>query len=1312
MIKPRLHRLIAALLALTLLLGLFPAYAVQVDSAPLNTGYATRNGMVRVYLSSLGNPSRLDITISGSYSVNGDATLALQSGSTVRVDFDTATGMISLTRNGQTTAMGQSVAFRRHAIAGSNGLKIAQARKSSNLYPGDLYLTAQKSGSGYRLYTIVHVYIESYLNGVLPYELGNSAPSEALKAQAVAARTYTLNKMELRASSLYDVVDTTNDQVYYGDSGSTPACTAAVTATKGIVLMNNGKLTACYYTASNGGQTESAKNAWGSSGYPYLTVKDDPFDLMSRAATVRSATIYADYGNAGQKSALRTLLNSKASAALAAKGTSGSIVSITGVTPHTPKYAAPSRLYTKVDFDVVCQTPNGSVPLTLTTSIFTELETALGLGINGSANELWSVRQSGGNWVLEARRYGHGVGMSQRGAMQMASMGYTYDQILGFYYDDAARVQYNFTQTILSGVETGGKDTVTSTEPPADLEESTTCTAVVRLVSDSDRLLLRKTASANGEVLTTLMQSSLVNVLSQGETWTQVQYGSIIGYVQTSALTLRGTPPTNAEQPSTSLAGYATVRANGTLNLRASASAGASIVTTIPNGTILPVFSKTDAWAKVQYGLQVGYASTDFLAFSDRYPGTATSDTTEGSATVSIPGGSGTVNFRAEPSTSAKVLAQISHGTAVTVLRNDGSWCYALVKGQYGYIMSRYLSFSTKDAPQDEVSSPLNPGELEAVVQCVDAVAPLLSAADAHAAVLASIPRGESIVVIQRGADFCQVRYGSLQGYVATSLLRFPGDTQQELIRGYARVTTASGSLNLRLQAKAGSSILRTIPRNARVAVLSYGDSWCHVLYEDTIGYVMRAYLTMEASSSTPAEGTSYALVTTPSGTLNLRAVPSRNAQVLTTIAPGTRLTVLERGASWSKVQYGSLTGYVMTEFLIFEADAPTPTPAPTATPEATAAPVTETPTASEPTPTPVPSVQPTETPTASLPLAQVHTGNGYLNLRQRDSQFSAVIGQIPDGSSLTVLIYGSAWTQVTWQEKTGYVMTRYLLFSDDVPTAAPATATPTPVPSGAATTAARVSTPSGGLNLRETASVTAKILRVIPRNALVTVYARADGWAHVSYEQTRGYVQTQFLTDLLPSQPTATPTADASVSASAWVTTPSGGLNLRETASTTARVLTVIPRHAEVTLLQSGADWSRITYQQWTGYVQSKFLTATMPTTSAASTATPASSHAATPTPTPPQPSADNTTTEPTPTPTEAPTPTAEPASVLTGDGEILLYADPDENGEVVTTLPAETVLTLLRSGDTWCLVRWEARQLEGYCQTRYLTFLKGAMP
>ena len=59
--------------------------------------------------------------------------------------------------------------------------------------------------------------------------------------------------------------------------------------------------------------------------------------------------------------------------------------------------------------------------------------------------------------------------MSQRGAMQMASMGYSYDQILGFYYVDSVRVQYTFTHTILSPVESGGDDVLTSTEEPAEI---------------------------------------------------------------------------------------------------------------------------------------------------------------------------------------------------------------------------------------------------------------------------------------------------------------------------------------------------------------------------------------------------------------------------------------------------------------------------------------------------------------------------------------------------------------------------------------------------------------------------------------------------------------------------------------------------------------------------------------------------------------------------------------------------------------------------------------------------------------------------
>ena len=70
--------------------------------------------------------------------------------------------------------------------------------------------------------------------GVLPYEMDNSFPLEALKAQAVAARTYALKKMSVQAAT-YDVVDTTSDQVYNGTPSGNARCAQAVQETSGIV---------------------------------------------------------------------------------------------------------------------------------------------------------------------------------------------------------------------------------------------------------------------------------------------------------------------------------------------------------------------------------------------------------------------------------------------------------------------------------------------------------------------------------------------------------------------------------------------------------------------------------------------------------------------------------------------------------------------------------------------------------------------------------------------------------------------------------------------------------------------------------------------------------------------------------------------------------------------------------------------------------------------------------------------------------------------------------------------------------------------
>lgn len=198
-------RLAAMLLALLLTLFLLPS--AHADGGVVSG--TTVSGTVRVYLSSISSLTAVDLTIAGSYSVGGDANRALARGQNVRVS--NSGGVLSMTVNGQTQTMGSRFKLRRHQTTGENGVRIAQARYPASLYPGDIEFIAR----GGNVQIIVHVFMEDYMLGVLPYEMDNSFPLEALKAQAVAARTYALKKMSAQAAT-YDVVDTTSDQVYNG----------------------------------------------------------------------------------------------------------------------------------------------------------------------------------------------------------------------------------------------------------------------------------------------------------------------------------------------------------------------------------------------------------------------------------------------------------------------------------------------------------------------------------------------------------------------------------------------------------------------------------------------------------------------------------------------------------------------------------------------------------------------------------------------------------------------------------------------------------------------------------------------------------------------------------------------------------------------------------------------------------------------------------------------------------------------------------------------------------------------------------------
>ena len=1365
-VRERLRAVIALCAIAVMLAGGAPYAAaasvddVQVASAPLSTKASAMNGMVRVYLSSLGSPSRLDLTVVGNYSISTTGEF-ISSGSSLTVGFSSSTGAITLTHNGIKTNMGTSFSLRRHSASGTNGIKISQARESNNPYPGDLTFKAVSSGSGYTLYTIANIYIENYLYGVLPYEMGNSTNIEALKAQAVAARTYTVRMMQNRASGLYDVKDTTSDQVYRGTPSGNANCVAAVDATKGIVLMYGSSYITTYYSASNGGQTEIDRSG---GAYAYMKVKDDPFDYANPSSTVKKKTVYADLTSSSNPSGLISLLKTKAVSKLQSMGYSATqgnttLQTLKNVTAHTPKYASPSRLYTKMDFTFTAATKNSAgssatATVTVTCDIFDELESLLSMGIQSLDNELWSVSKSGSNFVLEARRYGHGMGMSQRGAMYMAKLGYTYDQILGFYYEGCKRVQHSFTNTILSADSSEEQVTV---EPPADLEEedASACKGTVKLVSAGSSLAIRSAKSTTASLIGTAGNGAIVDVLSSDGTWCFIRFGDLKGYVPANALSISGTPVGSEEAP-TSIIGFATVTASDFVNLRAEGSMSAQVVSTAPSGAVLTVFSQSGSWARVQYNATVAYANTGYLsAVTSTYPSNAVSSGSA-TATVGTSDGSGSVNLRASASTGAQVLAQIPSGTQVTVSSDDGSWCVVSYQGMTGYVMSAYISYTgdslepgaggeqdgtggTGDESGDQADGSgtqdgtQTPAVRTAIVTTEYGSLNMRAQASAGSQILTTIPRGALVEVTQVGATWCGVRYNGISGYSMTCFLTFTdgGSATPSVPEGgtTAVVTTQSGSLNLREQARSGSAILTRIPQYATIAVHERGAEWCHVTYNGVTGYVMTVFLTFqdepmpdlpddseqggetgdEPDANDPNEpivtpepggdNALYAVVTTVSGSLNLRRDALPGSPVLARIPKGTTIRIDEKLSAWSRTSYGGQTGYVMNTYLTFHQGKPEITTGATAV---------------------------------------VTTASGSLNLRTEPSLSGGVIARIPQYATINVQQRGDSWCYVVYNDTIGYVMTSYLTFDGDSvqPPSDGASepdsgdnSTNTGSDGAGGTMTAYVQTESGSLNLREQPGSAYRVLRTIPRGTAVTVLSYGDPWCQVIYGGVEGYVMTSFLrfdtppslpqepetdegqdgtdapeTDGETSQPdTPTPAPpqdmpDESTAVTAWVNTVSGGLNLRYSPDGSSQIILTIPRLAAVKLLVEGNEWSYVSYNGKYGYVMTSYLTTTQPSADSGGGQAGGSSSGG-------QQSQDGMANSggvildiTLQVPTSATYAVAAPQN-----GDVLsLWTMCAETGEPLASVPSGERVEVILSGRTWCLVQYGT--VQGYCQTAYL--------
>jgi len=317
-------------------------------------------------------------------------------------------------------------------------------------YRGSISVLSQTDGK----FTVINdVKLDEYLYSVVGSEVNPTWHMEALKAQAVAARNYTIINMGKHNGNGFDLCSTTHCQAYKGYSKEHERTNIAVEETKNRLLYYGEKLATTFYHSSSGGHTENSENVWNDE-IPYIRGVDDPFSLGSPND---SWILELDKGeikkkleennmNIGDIIDINIIETSEFGRALKVEfsGTKGKVV----LEKEKVRYLFGTSSLKSIWYNIKTDSDINIYDVT-TDSI--KVKRPAGLSIISTtgqrtvkpANEKISIKGLFNvanyniipyNYIFDGKGWGHGLGMSQYGAKGMAESGYNYVEILEYYY--------------------------------------------------------------------------------------------------------------------------------------------------------------------------------------------------------------------------------------------------------------------------------------------------------------------------------------------------------------------------------------------------------------------------------------------------------------------------------------------------------------------------------------------------------------------------------------------------------------------------------------------------------------------------------------------------------------------------------------------------------------------------------------------------------------------------------------------------------------------------------------------------------------
>ena len=904
-------RLLAVLVACVLLATLAPLYAANAA-----TDYST----IRVRLDSL-SASSLTFKPVGNYYVQENTQLELASGATYTLSVSGANVVLSGGSLGAVN-LGSTANLIQAKASGEN--KGLQFNGKGDYYPGNFKLSVVSG----KIQLINTVYFEDYITGVIDKEVGNSFPTEAMKAAALSARSYALQYMGSNRD--YDVVNTTSNQVYGGYPYGSANCISVVEATKGQVITYNGSIVDGVYCATNGGQIMDGNSLWGGAN-TYGVIKDDPYELRTTySGNQKNVYEFGKDGAIGDATLKNLVLEqiaaqTPANLAFEPSAQQDEQLPVSGNLPGdgqpaatptaTPEITpAPTATLEPTPTPAVGEQPTPT-PTATPEPIPTAEPTATAEPSPSPATPNgWSFRSaSASNIVITAITDVKGVDKS--------SIAHG-----GDYYDANTKRFDNLQVTLKAKVNGGSEQTYTIKLSLATLKAQIYPNhynmKVVTVADNGSTFTVTHAGYSHGVGMS---QQGAYQMAKEGMSLQQIinfYYGGAKGEAGTKTIAVNRpslpdrpavNTPTQAptQTPTQAPTQTGTVKASS-LNVRSGPGTGYSRIGSLANGATVTILGASGGWYQISYNGGTGYVSADYIVLSGGGGG-STNQTGKVKAS--------SLNVRSGPGTGYSRIGSLANGATVTILGSSGNWYQINYNGRTGYVSKDYVTVTsspiqtpTQAPTQTPTQAPTQtPGQTGTVKASSLNVR---SGPGTGYSRIGSLPNGASVTILGTSNGWYQISYNGGTGYVSASYVTLNGGGGGGGTGSGTTGTVKASSLNVRSGPGTGYSRVGSLANGATVTILGSSGNWYQISYNGGTAYVSKDYVVASGGSSSGGGSATASNGTVTASSLIVRSGPGTNYSRIGGLSRGTRVTILSVSGGWYKIVYNGGSAYVSADYV------------------------------------------------------------------------------------------------------------------------------------------------------------------------------------------------------------------------------------------------------------------------------------------------------------------------------------------------------------------------------------------------------------